>query len=71
MGNIIASSCDVCSHREVCKNKESFKAIVEQFSKIYVKIDDGTTQIGDVEFIDSISINCRYCLPMGHARLRE
>ena len=71
MGNVIASSCDVCSHREVCRNKESFKSIVDQLSRQYVNVNGETIEIGDVDFVESISIVCRWNLPIGHARLRE
>lgn len=69
MAYINADSCENCTHREVCKNKEAFGSIVSQLSSVCVKFEGKNTELLDVDFINSVTIECEHFLKKGCVRL--
>lgn len=57
--------CTRCVHRSVCSHKNDYLAIVKTISEAYVSslLPNGTMvskRIEDFDFIDNISVACRY-----------
>ncbi len=57
--------CTRCVHRNVCSHKNDYLAIIKTISEVYVNepLPNGkvsSKRIVDFDFIDNISVSCRY-----------
>lgn len=65
MNAVKETICIRCAHRNVCAYKDKFLSVIEAVSKTTVtkELPDGTvavTPIENFDFIEDISITCRY-----------
>nr|DAH27771.1 MAG TPA: hypothetical protein [Caudoviricetes sp.] len=67
--------CETCSHSAVCAFKETYSSILDAISNVAIDqpCTDGKKvhpkKITDFDFIDIISVVCRYYCPVHDANL--
>ena len=66
MSNIINVQCETYNHKDICSRKETYMKILDFISNAIVKQPGAGekrcsfVKITDFDFINSISVNCRY-----------
>ena len=60
MASIIACSCEVCTHNEVCIYKAAYEHIVSRIGNTRVSPPGTSTcRLSEVDFISSVAISCK------------
>ena len=66
MSNTINIQCTNCNHKDICSFKETYMKILDLISNVVVEQPSAGekkcsfVKIVDFDFINSISVNCRY-----------